>query len=571
MLSIQRLEWDFRRMIDLEYPKILDLFPEHIDPKRSESASFLIWYLKNYYRLDALEVVDSVCDNRGDKGVDGIFVNDNDQTITILQSRVRQAPNSAIGDAALREFAGTLSQFDSVESVQNLIVSAGNAQVATLTKRLDLANKVATHELRGEEFVSNVEIDGNGVAFLNTIPEISFVGRTTLETTYISDERDQPVHTPVSFDIGGFPVSEYIVDANTKAIIAPIKATELVTMHGIADQSIFMYNVRGPLGRTQVNKDIVKTIRNQAAHKMFPLFHNGITVIAGKLDATVDTVEAMDYFVVNGCQSLTSLFNSKAVLTDSLRVLVKFIQMDPRSDWAGMITQFSNNQNGVRPMDFKSNDKTQVKLQNEFEQYYHEMYSFEIKRGETLGGGEKISNEEAGLYLMAFDLKQPWATNRRYQVFEDRHADLFGRPEVTADRIVWCHVIVGAIEEKLPEIENKLFARYALTRYMLLYVMRQIIERDGLAERLLTRPAQFVRESGDRGRFRACVGRIVGDFVIDLNDEVKGYGEDFDYRDKLRDEEWVEKLSTTVAGDYQKLVTRGRIPSFEKEWEGGVV
>jgi hypothetical protein len=44
-------------MIDLDYPKLLDLFREHLDPKRTESASFLIWYLEHYYRLDPLEAV----------------------------------------------------------------------------------------------------------------------------------------------------------------------------------------------------------------------------------------------------------------------------------------------------------------------------------------------------------------------------------------------------------------------------------------------------------------------------------------------------------------------------------
>ena len=81
--------------------------------------------------------------------------------------------------------------------------------------------------------------------------------------TYISDKRDIPVHGPVMFDITGFPVSEYVVDADTKAIIAPIRATELVSLEGIADQSIFAFNVRGPLGKTQVNKEIVKSLNKQ--------------------------------------------------------------------------------------------------------------------------------------------------------------------------------------------------------------------------------------------------------------------------------------------------------------------
>ena len=75
-------------MINVEYPALLDLFRQHLNPKRSESASFLIWYLENYYRLDTLEAVDAVCDQNGDKGVDGIYINDADNTIDIFQSRI---------------------------------------------------------------------------------------------------------------------------------------------------------------------------------------------------------------------------------------------------------------------------------------------------------------------------------------------------------------------------------------------------------------------------------------------------------------------------------------------------
>jgi hypothetical protein len=106
--------------INVDYPELLKLFPEHLTPDRSESASLLIWYLENYYRLDTLEAQDAVCDQRGDKGVDGIFVNDDDQSITVFQSTIRQDPHSTIGDKSLREFAGTISQFETPESIQNL-------------------------------------------------------------------------------------------------------------------------------------------------------------------------------------------------------------------------------------------------------------------------------------------------------------------------------------------------------------------------------------------------------------------------------------------------------------------
>jgi hypothetical protein len=285
------------------------------------------------------------------------------------------------------------------------------------------------------------------------------------------------------------------------------------------------------------------------------------------LDADDQTLKASDYFVVNGCQSLTAIYNNRPALTDNLRVLVKFIKMDPRSDWARMITEFSNNQNSVKPRDFKANNPIQIRLQNEFSRFYAGQYTLEIKRGETLGAGQAISNENAGLYLMAFDLKEPWATHRKYEVFEDKHADLFGRPEVTADRIAMCQVIVEAIQDEIPTINNTLLGRYVLTRYCLLFIVRCILEKDELAEELLTRPEKFVRDSALRTRFSHCIKAILGDVIVDLNAEVDEYGDNFDYRDKLRDAEWVRGMSKKVVADYLKQVKRGRIPSFKQEWD----
>src|SRR3546814_6953915 len=95
-----------------------------------------------------------------------------------------------------------------------------------------------------------------------------------------------------------------------------------------------------------------------------------------------------------------------------------------------------------------------------------------------------ISNELAGQYLMAWDLKQPWATHRKYQIFEDKHSELFGRPDVTADRIVLCHLLAGCIDNQTSSTKNQLFAKYVLTRFFLLYVMRLIIEGDRKSTRL---------------------------------------------------------------------------------------
>src|SRR5260370_950462 len=244
--------------------------------------------------------------------------------------------------------------------------------------------------------------------------------------------------------------------------------------------------------------------------------------------------------------------------------------MHPRSDSERMITEFSNNQNSVKARDFKANNQIQIRLQNEINQNYAGEYAFEIKRGENLAAGNVISNEIAGLYLMAFDLKEPWGTHRKYEVFDDKHADLFGRPEVTADRIVLCQVIMEAIEEEIDNLDNTLFAKYVLTCYLLLYIVREILENDELAGEIFTKPGAFVRDEDDRTRFRECIRSIIGDIIADMNAEVKNYRDSFDYRDKLRDSEWVKKLATEIVKTYTKLVNRKTIIPFHEEWKAGV-
>ena len=552
-------------MLNLEYPSILKLFSEYLDPKRTESASFLIWYMENYYRLDKLEAVDAVCDQSGDKGVDGIYVNDNDLTITVIQSRISQRANRTIGDSSLREFYGTLAQFRNAASISNLIKTGGDADVVRLVQRLDLLNKISTHELRGE-FVSNIDIDTNGSSFIDQTPEISFIGGTQLNQHFISDERITPVKDPVQFDILGFSTSEYVVDAERKSITAPIKARELASLQGIADQSLFAFNVRGPLGRTQVNRDSVNSIKDPTAHKLFPLFHNGVTIICQTLEDTHDKISVEDYFVVNGCQSLTSLYENQKYLTDDLRIMTKFIKMDIPSTLSDQVTHYSNNQNGVKPRDFQANNAIQIRLQNDFLLNYLNEYTFEIKRGEIVGEGTVISNEEAGLYLMSFDLKEPWATHRKYQVFDEKYGELFARPEVSADRIVLCQTIVDAIEEASSNIGISLFAKYVLTKFLLLYMVRTILEGDEMSHEILTMPEEFVRTPGDRQKFKNCVRRIIDDAIVDLNAEVGELGEDFDYRGRLRDQGWVKEISGRVLNDYLKLVNRGRIDPFSVEW-----
>jgi len=528
---------------------------------RSESAAFLIWYFENFLRMDRMEATDCVCDQSGDKGIDGIYLNTDANLIEVYQAKLFQKAKGTVGDKLLREFQGTLAQLDSEATLLNLINNAGDADVARLIKRLELQKHIAEFDVVGC-FVCNAELDSNGQSFLRSAPSIRFIGRSELERTHVSAARNIPVTQPITFSVTGYDLAEYIVDNDHRAVIAPVKAGELVSMDGIANQAVFAYNVRGPLGGTQVNRDIAKSIGEKDRHKLFPLFHNGITIVAESVKYDQDTIRVSNYFVVNGCQSLTALFANRRHLTDDLRIMTKFIQAPPASQLAEMVTRFSNNQNGVKARDFKSNNHIQIRLQNEFRDKYREEFFFEIKRGEEAGGLDVISNETAGQYLMAFDLRIPWATHRKYQIFEDLHADIFGRPTVTAHRVLLCHVIASRIGAAQASITNQLFAQYALTRFFLLYVIRLILDGDSSAAKVLSEPEFFVSSTDVRTKFAATVDKLLSEVVTDLNAEIDQLGNDFDYRGKLRDESWCKQLAYEIAATHKKLVDRGRLEDF---------
>ena len=86
---------------------------------------------------------------------------------------------------------------------------------------------------------------------------------------------------------------------------------------------------------------------------------------------------------------------------------------------------------------------------------------------------------------------------------------------------------------------------------------------------MLSDPAKFVRTKINRDRVIPPLARIVSDVAIDVSAEVDPLGDDFDYRDKLRDREWVIKFAASITATHRKLVVRGTIPSFEQDWADG--
>jgi len=557
-------------MLNLDYTNLVQITQPYKVPGREESSAFLSWFLVNIYRLETIEVQNIVCDGRGDKGIDGIYVNENEESIDIFQAKTVQNSNKTLGDTQLKEFVGSLQQLETAEGLDSMIATTGNTQLKNLlTEYRDLFIS-SKYSIRGI-FVTNADKDSNAESFLQATSltiKLEVWDKSLISQMYVPSEKAIPATSEISFDVFGFDYVEYNVGNTAKVVIAPISATDLVQMDGIENQQLFDLNLRKDLKKSKVNKDIAKSISNPLEHSNFLLYHNGITIICEKLDTSEeDKIKIQGYSVVNGCQTVSSLYKSRNQVTKDLRILTRIIRVDEsQSSLISKITYNSNNQNGIKARDFRSNTQTQVRLQQEIEQNYPD-YFYEIKRGDEPGQRTVIENTLAGQILLAFDLKRPSAVQRYSKIFDDSHQEIFARPEVTGGRIVVLFDLYKEIEKDLPQVRPELFAGYQITKFFLLYLLSEVFSDDEIGKAFCRKPEDFYQDSLQKDRLLRCVHTILGDLIIDLNAEFEEEGgENFDFKAAFKAPNALRNLANRVIASHKKLIARGRTESFSQLW-----
>jgi hypothetical protein len=543
---------------DLEYAKLVAIIKPYADKGRPISVAFLNWFLEHIYRLDQVSAEDAICDKTNDRGIDGLYVDTNQLEIHVLQSRTKQ--NGTIGDKDLREFSGTLNQLRTKDALGAFIAGKVDQEIKD---KIQEAGLVALLEkgfaVRGI-FVTNVPVDANGLDFIKTDPSIIIYDRAAIVQSYVDLNVEGGIKQKYTFAIDGAPLT-FQAGALAKVLVLFADGKELALLPGIADGTLFELNVRLPLGSTKVNKAIRDSIQALTQHVKFPLFHNGITVLAEKVSVDKGSVAIENFIVVNGAQSLKQFYNNEKKISSDLKVLARIIEIGGNTELAREISINSNNQNGIKPRDLRSNDAVQVRLQAEFEKLAFEGYSFDVKRGEEISGST-ISNEYAGKLLLAFDLEEPWSCHQTYKVFDEKYAEIFARPEVTAQRIIFLAKLMTVIEKHLPDIKNVPFANYGLTRYALLMAIKKLLVSDPVGRKVCQTPA-LVFEKERLGCILKMVDDLFKSIIIDLNHEMD-QGALSDYKSDLKSRNSVERIIAELLRSYEKDKARGKADSVQE-------
>jgi hypothetical protein len=547
--------------IDLTYPAIVDLIGGQGMTVQEQSRQLLVWFLLNCYRLDDTEAIDSVCDKPDDKGIDGIYVNDDLGEIHVLSSVLRvKAPARTLGDGDLKDLQGTLAQLQTGDGVRQLIDTTQNQELKALLINKDIAEKIdSKYSVRGV-LVSNGERDQNTIEYLQLVPNIELFDKGRLVSEYVPIDQVTSIAGPITFDIRGVDRIMHAIEGDFVMAIVALPARELLRMEGIVNEELFAPNVRQWLGNnTNVNRALGASIDKAEEHKLFPAFHNGMTVLCETFKIDLNEITISGYGVVNGCQSLRGFYEKQDALTSDLKILVKFINEAPGTALAAKITDHTNNQNGISPRDLKANHPIQKRLQTEINNGYNDQVYFRIKRGEHSEWPKDkiIENLLAGRILLAFDEKHPEASHQSYKVFEDLYSEIFGKPRVTGDRIVVLHNIYQDVLTKTALLDDTLIANYSLTSFVVLDLVRAILEMDAKGREFIANPSEFINVPSGWNRIRIAIGEVTTAIFRLFNAEMnrqKGGENFFDYKRNFKSPKFIRDMRETIKSHYQITV-----------------
>ena len=532
---------------------------------RTESAAFLMWYLRNFFRLEELEATYSVCDNTGDKGIDGVYVDEDEEEVHLFQSKFSPDYARDQGDNDIRNLAGAKTWFANAQSIQSLLESTASDELKELIQASSVYERIKSGYPVFSHFVTNKVFNREAREFLNVNRE-TLIGHDLpsifKEYTYVADA--EIITGPTDIHLANLTKIEQNLPPGVTTRVYSIPATEIVKLDGIKDGTLFYRNVRYGLGRTRVNRDITHTIELPSEHNKFFLYHNGLTLVCDSLSQSGNVLTLNNYSVINGCQSVLTLYENSGRLTNDMELLVKIIELNQASPLVSDITKNTNNQNPIRIQDLKGDDRVQKAIQSQFLELFGQQVLYQRKRGEVgTGYLEVIDLDLAAQLVESFYNGYPQSTHLKAKLFGERYADIFSR-HTNAARIYLAYLTYKTILENVSSLTNIQIRYYGLAHFFFLHYLSEVLRSDALGASVVDNPESYLRDH--RTRLKEAIKRVwllripdIDAYIAEYT-VVNGY---FDYKNVFKRTNFVTEAIARLMADNRRIVIRHAGDSFQ--------
>ena len=258
--------------------------------------------------------------------------------------------------------------------------------------------------------------------------------------------------------------------------------------------NILYDNVRGYLGDSKCNKNIIKTLKENP--NRFFMYNNGITMTAKDVNSVpingnkkfLFTLKDMQ--VVNGGQTLRSVYQFKnedfneEKLADA-SILVRIFKTENNSDLTNDIAEYTNSQNTISASDLKSINNLQIKIENYLSQYKIDYVrkSGDVELEKT--GFKRITKEKTAQIIYSYKGFPDRATNQKSKLFEKYYDEIFDENNLDFELLYKLIDLYFRIEQEYKSLPYEVFPQKIFYIIYLYKYNQNIIDTINLVENSL--------------------------------------------------------------------------------------
>lgn len=439
------------RLEKLVFPVLPKSKLKNLKEQQKYSYAFVVFGLATLLDLDYKEVFSFITDGGNDKGIDAIYIQ-NDENIYFFQFKYfdyKTNKDRCICENEVNKVVMAVNDIldDKIVVNSNFILRDKIEEIKDLKQNLIKPLNAKIY------FVSNVE-DNKKSLHPNCLSELN----TRFNDDYRSFEDINLNDLFKLIDTNKKGRKEIVITANGKcnrydiagvpSYIINLKARDLVKLYedGGKDE-ILTNNIRYYLSSSKINKAIQDTIKDEKYSRYFWLFNNGVSIIADEVEAPEifndgngnQKIKLTNPSIINGGQTTktlynlyqeTDLFRTMQTNIDGIEILVR-IYKTTYKDLIDRIIQGTNSQNAITIKDLKANDEYQKLIQSYFKD---NGVMLEIKRGEfnsfTYNPNNFIKNDTLlQAYISLYERKPHIAKNSKAEVFNKNYDIIFKKPD----------------------------------------------------------------------------------------------------------------------------------------------
>jgi AIPR protein len=434
----------------------------------------------------SIETRQDITDGANDKQIDAILVDDENRKIIVIQGKF--IGETSVDAEPLREVLSAWIRMQDLESLQQDANERLRERLEAVRRAIDdeyeLEFELLTtgHLTRAAE--DDLEAFTKQMSDFEDFPvSLQLVNTDVIATRLAEAEaRELPsISHQFSVSLGQYLQLEI---KGTRSIIAALPLKECLTIPGILDGRLFRKNVRQSLGQNnKVNKGLRQTLEGGRIQDFF-FYHNGITALCNKfkLDEDDGKLIVTDLSVVNGCQSLTTIYSCSESIRkrggDTAYILFRFYEI-PQRDLADKISIYTNSQSAVKSRDLRSNDRAMLALKRSYEANFRDGF-FITQRGAQRPADKDeektVDCADFGKALMAWHCQRPNISYNERRLFDEYYKLLF-RSDYDPGSVLALQVWINSIERSWPNLQlnEALKAGKSYVKFHILYSISSLI------------------------------------------------------------------------------------------------